>query len=483
MSATGKAVAMHGLRRRALSLGVVKSFDYAMQFLLPMLLVRCLDEAAFGEYRLLGLVLGTIALAPLNMPGGLYVFVPRSDAPTKRLYVHQTLLFLGVMGLLCALLVSPWSPLAPETLAPLAKFGVLVPAMVALWVTTQMLDVLPTVDERIPWQAAASLTIGTLRFGLVGTAAWRTHDMVLIVALLFAISALKMLLLITYIHRYHGFGGRWFDRARFSDQARQVLPLGVASALFGLRAQADQWIAAALFALTSFSAFSIASLVRSVVDIFRQSVVEAFFPSMSRMQAAGDLRGMLAMNARGNLIVGTLILPLLAFAFCFAEQIITVLFTSAYLEGAPVMRVYLLGLVLSVVEVGSIVLMLRQGAFAIAVNCLMLLLSVLASAAFASHVGLAGAAAGSVLAIWVDRALTLRRISRHTGVPVADLQDWRGLALALGYGVVVSACAWTLVRTEFAATHALVQLVIGGSVLAAGYLLLFGIKPLRRGLQ
>ena len=55
--------------------------------------------------------------------------------------------------------------------------------------------------------------------------------------------------------------------------------------------------------------------------------------------------------------------------------------------------------------------------------------------------------------------------------------------LALAYGALVSSLAWILVRTEFVTAHALVQLVIGGAVLAAGYLLILGIKPLRRGLQ
>ena len=54
MTAASKAIAAGGLKRRALSLGMVKAFDQAMQFLLPVVLVRCLDAATFGEYRLLG---------------------------------------------------------------------------------------------------------------------------------------------------------------------------------------------------------------------------------------------------------------------------------------------------------------------------------------------------------------------------------------------------------------------------------------------
>src|SRR3954470_15339922 len=115
MSANAKAAsaafAFEGLKRRALSLGAAKAFDYGVQFLLPVVLVRCLDAATFGEYRLLWLAVGTMmALATLGMPGALYYFLPRSAARERRLYIHQTLAFLATTGLIAAWAVSPLNP-------------------------------------------------------------------------------------------------------------------------------------------------------------------------------------------------------------------------------------------------------------------------------------------------------------------------------------------------------------------------------------
>src|ERR1700741_1164866 len=108
MSAASKTIAAQGLARRAFSLGAVKALDHALQFLLPVVRVRCLDGATFGEYRLVWLAVATVmALATLGMPGALYYFLPRSEAGTRRLYVHQTLAFLAATGLLAAFIVSP----------------------------------------------------------------------------------------------------------------------------------------------------------------------------------------------------------------------------------------------------------------------------------------------------------------------------------------------------------------------------------------
>jgi O-antigen/teichoic acid export membrane protein len=201
-------------------------------------------------------------------------------------------------------------------------------------------------------------------------------------------------------------------------------------------------------------------------------VLEAILPSMSRLQAAGDVHGMMEMNSRANIIVGTLLFPLLAFAFVFAGEIVSVIYTAAYVEAVPAMRIYVLGMIAMVVEVGSIVLLLRQGAFALKVSLLMLALSVAVSLAAAQHFGLAGAAAGSVLAIYFDRILMLRRISRLTGIGLRRMQDWRSLVWALVSAALAAALAWLLAEHVLQASSAFVRGLLGGSVLLLVYALL-----------
>jgi O-antigen/teichoic acid export membrane protein len=445
MSAAAKAIAAQGLARRALSLGAVKALDNALQFLLPVVLVRCLDTATFGEYRLLWLAVGTVmAIAPFAMPGALYFFLPRSDAPTRRLYVHQTLAFLALTGLAAALIVSPLNPWMPATLEPLMKYGALVPAFIALWVVAVLLDFLPTIEERIPLQAYATVSVALARAALVAGGAWLTQDMGVILWLLLAVVLLKVALLIAYIQRFHGWQRPWFRRSVFGGQIRYTAPFGLASAMYVLRTQADQWVAAALFTLHSFAAFSLASILGQVVNIFRASVVEAFMPSMSRLEAAGDLKSMMEMNARANAMVGMLLFPMLGFVFAFAPDLVRLVYTAEYLDAAPVMRVYILGLVLLVVELSSVLQLLRQGMFNLGMNLLVLAASVPLSWLGGVHLGLAGAAAGSVAALYLDRTLTLRRIARISGIPVRRQQHWGHLARYLAWTILAGAAAWML---------------------------------------
>src|SRR5258705_12047675 len=132
---------VHRPGRRALSLGAANAIDYALQFLVPVVLVRFLDNAAFGQYRLLGLAVGTVmAVVTMAVPGSLYYFLPRSEGATKRLYINQALVFLAATGLIAGGAVSSWNLWLPEKMHDLARHDPVVPLFVLLWMVASLLD-------------------------------------------------------------------------------------------------------------------------------------------------------------------------------------------------------------------------------------------------------------------------------------------------------------------------------------------------------
>jgi len=470
------------LRRRAFYLGSANAFEYAMQFLLPVVLVRCLDTAAFGQYRLLWLAVGTLmSVATLAMPGCLYYFLPRSDAPAKRLYINQTLLFLAVAGLIAGWAVSPWNPWLPEKLQGFAEHPLVVPAFVVLWVLASLLDLLPTIDERIAWQARATVGLATLRAVALSLTAVLTGELWPVLLVLLAFAAFKLTLLMGYVAKHHGLRGPLLRWSVFSDQVRYAAPFGASGALYGWREQADQWVAAALFPVAMFGSFSIAAVLAPVVNLFRVSINAPFLPSMSRLQAAGDIAGMIELNNRANVLVGALLFPLLAFVFVFTEEIVTVIYTAAFLDAVPVMRVYIVGHAALVVELATVTLLMRQGGFMMRMNLLVLPLSVALSWYAAHRFGFAGAAVGSVVVMYIDRIVLLRRVARCAGIAFQRLQDWRTLGLLLLLAALAAVLAWAMVDRYYAASSPLVRLIVGGLLLAAAYASMAAWLAMRRG--
>jgi O-antigen/teichoic acid export membrane protein len=470
MDAAAAEPALRRLGRRALSLGAANAFDYAIQFLLPVVLVRYLDADAFGQYRLLWLETGTVmAVVTQAMSGSLYYFLPRSDTEAKRLYINQTLLFLSAAGMLGAWAVSAWNPWLPDKMLDLARHDAIVPAFVMLWVVASMLDLIATAEERVAWQAKATVSLSVLRAAGLSLAAILTRELEPVLLTLLGFVAFKVALLLGYVAKHHGLRGPLMRRRTFADQLRQSAPFGFAGALYGLRMQADQWVAAALFSVGMFASFSIAAVLGPLVHLCRQSVLHAFLPSVSRRQAAGDVAGMLELNSRGNVMVAALVYPLLVFAFVFDEEIVTIVYTANYVAAAAVMRVYTVGMGALVVELATVMLLLRQGAFAMRLGVIALTLSVAVSWSAARDFGLAGAATGSVIAIYVDHAATLWRISRRTGISVGRLQDWRSLGLLLACAALAGLFAWSVTDYFFAGSGALARVFAGGALLASAY--------------
>lgn len=457
------------LERRAVSLGTAYAIDYALQFLLPVVLTRTLDAHSFGEYRLLWLAVSTLlVIMPMCMPQSLYYFMPRSDAAHKRLYLNQCLLFCAFAGLVSALLLSPLDSLLPAAMKGMvANNGIVVPVFVALWIFSWVLDVLPTVDEHVHWQAKVIVGLSALRAVALSAAAFLTRDLVAVLWVLAAFAAFKSLLLLWYVRRHHGLHGPWVERGPLKEQLVHAAPFALSGTLHGFRAQGDQWIAAALFSVTQFASFSVATVIAPMVQMFRQSVNHVFLPSMSRLHSSGDFGAMLALNSRANAMVALLVYPLLTFAFVFAEPLISVIYTPTYLEAVPVMRLYIVGLLALVVELTSILFLLKQGGFASRVNALVLALALPLSYFGAITWGLMGGALGSVIALYSERALSLARIAKLTGTPVAKLQDWTSLAGILAAAGIAAIAAGAVLR--WTNLPPLGLLACGGAILAVAY--------------
>jgi O-antigen/teichoic acid export membrane protein len=196
-------------------------------------------------------------------------------------------------------------------------------------------------------------------------------------------------------------------------------------------------------------------------------VNHVFLPSMSRMHSSGDVRAMLGLNSRANSMVALLVFPLLAFAFVFAVPLITLVYTEHYLDAVPVLRIYVFGLMILVVEIQSVLFLMKQGPFAAMVNGLVLALALPLSYLGALTWGLPGAAIGSVVALYSERILSLTRLARLSDTPLLKLQDWPTLAGILAAAALSASIAGFALHQ--ANLHPFAHLAAGGVLMGLVY--------------
>ena len=126
-----------------------------------------------------------------------------------------------------------------------------------------------------------------------------------------------------------------------------------------------------------------------------------------------------------------------------------------------------MALVAFVVELNSILLLLKQGPFAARVNAAVLVVALPLSYFGAITWGLPGAALGSVTAVFVERIVSLTRIARLVGIPVARLQDWSTLAGLAGASAISAVAAGAVL--SYVELRPFAKLAAGGALLALTY--------------
>jgi O-antigen/teichoic acid export membrane protein len=226
------------------------------------------------------------------------------------------------------------------------------------------------------------------------------------------------------------------DNFHFRDQLRYALPFGMATLLFHMRKQTEQWIVATVFSSAVFGAFSIATTLLMPIEVLRGGVANLLLPKLSHLDSLGDHEELLRLNNQGNVILSAIIFPAIAALFAFSDQIIQFLFTKEFVSGSPVLRIYLVQTLVYSIEIMSLLNVFKQGASSMRYEASVLPLAILSSLVGVWRYGLPGAAIGSVLAGLMAYALVLKRLSEVMRVPVARFQDWKNLGKILSASVV-----------------------------------------------
>ena len=412
-------------RNQIITLGAANAYNSALQFLLPVLLVRLLDVESFGLYKLFWLVVSTVMIfAPMGMPRSLHYFLPRIGVENRPTYVMQTILFLFLTALIGALLVSPMNVFLPEKFATLNELTFSMPAFIVLWVIASLIEVLPSADQRFHLQAYYIIGFSTLRVSMIILVAWLTADIRAVFISLLLFAAFKLAVLFYYISRYHRLWSASINPATCKDQMRHALPFGITGMINKLRPVAEQWIIAIMFTTAQFGVFSIAVGMMPLLSTLKTSVGFVTVSKMSRLQSEGKIQELMALNNKGNIGVAFIMFPVVAFLFMFADYVVSFLYTESYLEAASVIKVYAVVVMMMSVEVSSVLIVFRQGKFVSLISALLILLAIAASYIGARSIGLAGGAAGSLMSVFIATILYYRRVAIITGIRISGIQQW-----------------------------------------------------------
>lgn len=449
-----------GLRHHAMALAIAGVVEWGLQVALPVLLVRLLTGEEFGDYRLVWLIAATgQAVFSFFMPQSLFYLLPRADIPKQRLIIGNTATFLFIAGLIAGGLLLFTMPYLAPAVQGLQRYSLAAPIFLSLWIAASLLDTLPTADGRAELQAIVVIGLAVGRALLLGLVALVTRDVAAIVWAMCLFALVKMVLPQLYVYRIKGLAGLGTDRTLVTEQIKYAFPFAVANGLFLLKLQADQWVVASTFPPAVFALISIAAVILSISTLIRSPVNNALLPKFNALLRDGDLTQARALLAKGYAGVALVLVPVLGLVFVSAKELVELVYTREYLGAAPIMQIYLAGQLTGVFAAGHLLASVNLGKQSAIVGGAALVLSVVLSTLGVRAFGVNGAAAGSVISLFVTEIWALIVVANILGTTPFTVINWSFSGRVLV--VVIAAVSAVLVTKEvfLGGTYLLLRLV------------------------
>jgi O-antigen/teichoic acid export membrane protein len=265
----------------------------------------------------------------------------------------------------------------------------------------------------------------------------------------------------------------WFGPVfRWLDHTKYAVPWGASSSVYLLRQQADHWIVVMLFSSAQYGMYSIGAVAIAVASVLRVTVNNVIFPEMSKAQAEGNLARVLNLNNRSNVVASLFIFPVLCYLFAAASPIIRLIYTDAYTDAIPILRLNIVAFLTGTVEMTTVMYALRQGPYLFGMESISLLVGLLASYAGTQVWGLPGAALGLIVGGCITIVAVYARACPLAGLRFRASQDWRSLARIGGASVIAGGVANLTILLLPPTTNNLLASLVSGIVFCIAYLFL-----------
>jgi O-antigen/teichoic acid export membrane protein len=401
----------------------------AISFCIPVALARVFDPGAFGAYKQLFLLYGTLfGIAQVGMAESLFYFVP-SDRDRAGRYAVNSLLVLGAAGAACAAALFIGRHAAAAGLGNEALAGAmpLLGIFLALMLASAGLEIVLTARKQYAAAAGAYAGSDLARAALfvVPVLLVRTLDALLYGAIAFA--GLRLLTGVALLRREFG-PGLGPDAMLLRRQMAYALPFELSVVVEVLQANWHQYAIAHRFDAATFAVYSVGCLQVPLVDLVASSTCNVMMVQMAEEVAAGRTAAALETwrDAVRRLVL--VFVPLVGLLVVGARDLIVLLFTDVYVKSVPIFMIWSVAFLLAALPVDGVLRVHADTRYLLFVGLAKLGLVMVLAPLFIARLGLAGGVAAALVAILAGKILALARIRSRLRAPLAVLLPWADLA-------------------------------------------------------
>lgn len=466
-----------GFASRAAWLTAANTIAFGLSFIAPLLLVRSLSLTDFGLYKQVFQILMTMTSAlNLQVASTAYYFIPRW--PEKKLQVViNVLAFYGVVGLVVAALFIcyPNCALLVFKSGGLPAYMPMLGVTILLWLVASNLEVVPLALGDVRMSSVFIVISQVTKSALTICAALIFHDVRSMIWAAAIQGALQIIFMMVYIRRRFCRGSAGtrevFDFALFKEQIGNALPYGLGG--FALTTQGDlhNFMVSRYFPPARFAVYSAGLFDLPLLGLLTSSFSGALIPDVSRLAAAGDDRAIIPIWLNAARKLALVVVPICALMFILRYEIITLLFTSAYIEAAPLFGIYLCSALLPLTLTGTPIRAFDDFKyFRFKLHLALLPLTIGALYLGIHLAGLIGAVSALVGLQLLEGVIVVTAVGRRLGFITSDL---RHLAPAFRGALASAAAAFAAfaVKQPFAHINVIIKMAICSAVFTVVYII------------
>ena len=359
-----------------------KIVGFGFAFMLPLLVVRFLDQAQVGLYRQSFQVIGNgAAILSFGFSMSAYFYLSREKENRPAAMTNILLFHFITGGAACLTLIlfpnilgSIFNSVEMTALAPKIGF------VIWIWIFSSILEIV-AVANREPKTATVFIIFAQLGKTLLMSLAviiFQTVESFLYAAMIQG--SLQTIILLIYLNsRFPRF---WtaFNLKFFREHFAYALPFGLAGILWIMMSDIHNYFVGHKFSDAEYAIYAYGCFEIPLIASLWESITSVLIPRMSELQLRGEHSEMIRLTARAMQKLALVFFPLYVFLFITADTFITTLFTADYLASVPIYRINLtLLLFLALVtdpivrsypELGRFMLKLRLVLFIIMISAL-----------------------------------------------------------------------------------------------------------------
>jgi O-antigen/teichoic acid export membrane protein len=473
---------------------IAKTVGFALSFLLPLLVVRYLDQTQVGIYRQAFQVVTTmVAILPFGFSASAFYFLSR-DKEDQPYIVFNILLFNFVVGAAaCALLIFfPQGLGAVFQDKELTHLAPLIGVVIWLWVFAAFLEIVAVANQE-PRLATFFIIFSQFTktlFMVTAVLMFGTVESFIYAAIVQG--AVQTLVLLAYLnYKFRGFW-RSFDRKILKRHFLYVLPYGLMALLWIVQTDIHNYFVGYRFSAAEFAIYVYGCFQLPLLSVLYESVTSVLIPRMSELQHSDNRREMVEVTVRAMDKLAFFYFPVYVLLLITGYDLITALFTQNYAASVPIFIINITLIPVGILISDPIVRAFPElGRFLLKLRLVMIPMMIAALWFGINYLDLRGIVAIVVVTTLVERLITFARAAKTLGVTRGDAYLLRNIGRTAVASIIAGGSTYVfyiyfreftpvigreLIGIFFAAPkESWVNLITGGMTVAGSGVVLFAI--------